>query len=36
MQAGFMERRAGLLGIHEREGKEGRKQRGMYLSENEL
>lgn len=26
MQAGFMERRAGLLGIHEGEGEDGRKQ----------
>lgn len=36
MQAGFMERRAGLLGIHEGEGEDGRKQRGVRLSENEL
>lgn len=36
MQAGSRERRVGLLRIHEGEGKEGKKQRGLHLSEDEL
>lgn len=36
MQVGFIERRPGLLAIHEGKGKEGRRQRATHLSENEL